>query len=451
MPIADDIIDLSVPFYEDMPTDDLGPKIWERLGYTYSRQLYQHTQSRAGRVLLTTDHCGTHIDGPLRFDAKGTPLEQVPLERFLLPARQLDLRFVGRGGTIGPQELERAGAGELIPAGAAVFWTGHDLYLHDPDYFWHRPQLTMDGAAFLVSKGVGIVAADFPGIGRPSDDRYEVKRRLHAGGTMTVEQLRGLAAVSDQPWHLYCGPLRIRGGAGSIVRACALVGWHATELVDLTLDIYKGMPSLGATPTYWTRANHELTSHFYKGELSYQSHSLFLSEHAGTHLDPPYHFDELGPAIDDLPLASLLVRARVLDLTHKKPLEPIGPEDLQAALTRAGTTIEPGDGAVVWTGHSRNYYTRPDYGDYRPFITAEGAAWIVARKPAIAITDLVGLDEPVDLTTPVHNALLRGGLCMLQVTTNLDRVRDGEWWIGAFPINIVRGTGAPLRAFAARA
>lgn len=451
MHIADDVVDLSVPFHEGMPTDDLGPKIWERLGHAYSRQLYQHSQSRAGRVFLTTDHCGTHIDGPLRFDPKGTPLEQVSLERFLVPARQLDLRAIDRGRSIGRSELEEAGANQLSPGDAAVLWTGHDLYLHDPDYFWHRPHLSIDGAEFLASKRVGIVAADFPGIGRPSDDRYEVKRRLHAGGVITLEQLRGLAAVQGRPWHLFCGPLRIRGGAGSMVRACALVDWRGAELVDLTLDIYRGMPALGASPTYWTRASHELTGHFYKGKLSYQSHSLFLSEHAGTHLDPPYHFDMTGPAIDDLPLASLLVRARMLDLTHKEPLEPIGPEDLDAAMAKAGVTIGPGDGAVIWTGHSKNYYTRPDYGHYRPFITAEGAAWIVARKPAIAITDLVGLDEPIDLTTPVHNTLLHGGLCMLQVTTNLYRLAEGDWWVGAFPINIVGGTGAPLRAFAARA
>ncbi len=81
--------------YEGMPCDDLGPKIWERVGYAYSRQLYQETQSRAGRVFLTTDHTGTHIDGPLRFDPAGTPIEQVPLERFVRPACVFDLRAIG--------------------------------------------------------------------------------------------------------------------------------------------------------------------------------------------------------------------------------------------------------------------------------------------------------------------------------------------------------------------
>jgi len=60
-----------MPFFEGMPCDDLGPKIWERIGNCYSRQLYQHTQSRIGHVFLTTDHTGTHIDGPLSLDPSG--------------------------------------------------------------------------------------------------------------------------------------------------------------------------------------------------------------------------------------------------------------------------------------------------------------------------------------------------------------------------------------------
>ncbi|MBM3649486.1 MAG: hypothetical protein FJX11_17030 [Alphaproteobacteria bacterium] len=451
MRVADAAVDLSVPFYEGMPCDDLGPKIWERLSYAYSRQLYQHTQSRAGRVFLTTDHTGTHVDGPLRFDPKGAPIEEVPLDRFLRPARMLDLRFVKRGETIGAGELERAGAAALTPGDAAVLWTGHDLYLKDPDYFWHRPQLTPDGAEYLIGRKAGIVAADFPGIGKPSDDRFTVKRILHRGGAITAEQLANLAPLAGKSWHLFCGPLRVRGTAGSIVRAVGLVNWRAREIVDMTLDFFAGMPALGAVPTYWSRANHTLTSFFYKGELSYLTHSMMLTEHAGTHLDVPYHFDEHGPAIHDVPVDRLIFRAKAFDMTHKKPLEGIGPDDFERAMRRTGITIEPGDGVVVWTEHSRNYYTRPDrYGDDRQFITAEGAKWVAARKPSVVITDLVGLDEPVDVTTPVHNAVLHGGIMMLQVTRNVHRLAEGEWEICAFPIKLVQGTGAPVRAFAAR-
>jgi arylformamidase len=441
------VVDLSVPIYEGMPVDDLGPKFWVRLSHAASRPLYQYTQSREGRVFLTTDHVGTHLDGPLRFDPQGAPVEQLPLDRVIRPARLLDLRGVGRGQAIGAAELERAGA-DLRAGDAAVLWTGHHLHLKSPDYFWHRPRLGMDGAEWLVRRGAGIVAADFPGLGPPADDRFEVKRALHRGGALTVEQLTGLGALAGTAWHLAACPLRIRGAPGSLVRAAALVGFAAREVVDLSLDIYPGMTALGgAVPTFWARASHELTAFFYRNELSYQTTSMLLSEHAGTHIDSPYHFDPDGAAIEAMPLDTLFARARMLDLTAKRPLEGIGPDDLDLALRRLGEPIEPGDAAVVWTEHSRNY-ERADYTHHRPFITAEGAAWLAARRPGLVATDLVGLDEPIDHVTPVHNRLLRAGIPQLQVLTNLARLAGREAYLAAFPLKLVGGTGSPLRAFA---
>ena len=66
------------------------------------------------------------------------------------------------------------------------------------------------------------------------------------------------------------------------------------------------------------------------------------------------------------------------------------------------------------------------------------------------LTDLVGLDPPDDPVTPVHMTFLHAGVPFVQVTTNLDRLAEGEWWTACFPLKLVKGTGAPLRAIAAR-
>ena len=433
------VVDLTVPFYEGMPADDLGPKFWVRLSHAASRQIYQYTQNREGRVFLTTDHVGTHLDGPLRFDPAGAAAEQIPLDRVIRPARMLDLRGRGRQFPIGPDVLESVSDGP--DAGdAAVLWTGHDLHLNNPDYFYNRPHLTPEGAEWLVDHKAGIVAADFPGIGRPGDDRFVTKRILHRAEALTVEQLCNLEPLEGKNWHLFAAPLRIRGAAGSLLRAVGLVDWRPREVVDLTLDTFREMSALGgAVPTIWTRADHDLTGFFYKGELSYQTTSMFLSEHAGTHLDAPYHFDEQGAAIHELPVEGLLVRARVFDFSHKKALEGIAPEDLEAAV-RAGVEPRSGNAFVIWTGHSKNY-DRPDFTWHRPFITPEGARWIAARRPAYVLTDLVGLDPPHDPVTPVHMAFLHAGVPFVQVTTNLDRLAEGEWWTACFPLKLGQGHG----------
>jgi kynurenine formamidase len=48
-------------------------------------------------------------------------------------------------------------------------------------------------------------------------------------------------------------------------------------------------------------------------------------------------------------------------------------------------------------------------------------------------------------------AFLHAGVPFVQVATNLDRLAEGEWWTACFPLKLVKGTGAPLRAIAARA
>jgi kynurenine formamidase len=75
----------------------------------------------------------------------------------------------------------------------------------------------------------------------------------------------------------------------------------------------------------------------------------------------------------------------------------------------------------------------------------------VLDLPGLVATDRVGLDEPADRSDPVHNCLLRADIPRLQVLTSLRRLAEGEWDVAAFPLELVGGTGAPVRAFAFRA
>jgi kynurenine formamidase len=112
----------------------------------------------------------------------------------------------------------------------------------------------------------------------------------------------------------------------------------------------------------------------------------------------------------DLALPGMIHPMVIFDMTHKAPLEGIGRDDLQPGLERSGKALGPGIGAVIWTGHSNNYVEGADFGGYRPCITAEGASWLAEQRCAVVITDLVGLDERIDMTEPVHNILLHAGL-----------------------------------------
>src|SRR5271155_1683139 len=153
-----------------------------------------------------------------------------------------------------------------------------------------------------------------------------VHRPIHRFVPTPTPVLRAKAIASTAPARppsdQRCGQFAIALAAPSVpcppqFRALALFGRRPPERV------------VGIVGAGIRKPAHKLTSTFYKGELSYQTHSLFLTEHAGTHFDVPYHFNEHGRAIHDYTPDELLVPAKLLDLTHKRPMEPIGSDDLE--------------------------------------------------------------------------------------------------------------------------
>jgi len=161
---------------------------------------------------------------------------------------------------------------------------------------------------------------------------------------------------------------------------------------------------------------------------------LTLCTHAGTHIDPPRHFDDLGLAVDELPLGLLIGRALVLEIpgvplvdrTHLQQLPVHGVERL-----------------ILKTGNSELWNRegfRPDFAA----LSVDGARFLVE-----AGVKLVGIDylsvERVDGDGEVHQTLLANGVLILE-GLNLADVEPGEYELICLPLKIKGGDGAPVRA-----
>ena len=148
-----------------------------------------------------------------------------------------------------------------------------------------------------------------------------------------------------------------------------------------------------------------------------------------------------------MPLDGLLARARMLDLTAKRPLEGIGPEDLDAALRRLGEPIEPGDAAVVWTDHSRQH-ERPRLHAPSPRSSPDGAAWLAARAGRASWRRTWSGWTSPSTTSPRCTTAFCARESSAQVLTN-SRPPGGPRGVRRrLPLKLVGGTGSPLRAFA---
>ena len=173
-------------------------------------------------------------------------------------------------------------------------------------------------------------------------------------------------------------------------------------------------------------------------KLAWHSCAVFISDNVGTQIDSLGHiaigedrhwyngftdaangsdFGLLKASADTIP--PIIARAVLIDVAGWKGVDAlpanfaIGPEELQAALAKQGTEIEPGDIVMIRTGIGRYWgETGADHAKLAEYdsagLTLAGAKWLVEQKGAVMIgSDTSGLEVANDKEAiPVHRYLL---------------------------------------------
>lgn len=205
------------------------------------------------------------------------------------------------------------------------------------------------------------------------------------------------------------------------------------RIVDLTLTMRPGMRGVEFEPksTFAGKGWNTTTLHIYS--------------HAGTHLDAPHHFLAEGQAMEALSLEKCMGPAHVIDLSFIKARDLITPEHLAPF----ADSIGPGARVLLKTGWSA-HADSPDYRSHLPRISLALAEWLAEHRIA-----LLGVEPPsvADPNNPqelieVHRALLRAGIVIVEGLTNLDALRRDEVTFIALPLKLEGGDGSPVRAIA---
>jgi arylformamidase len=206
------VIDVSVPIHSGMLTYPDDPKA------SVDRVVdMEQGETSNLSVLSMSTHTGTHLDPPIHFVAGGDTIDRVPLDVTIGPAVVVDMRGVQM---IGEQELEGA---ELADDTERV------LFLTDWSAKWAEPSpafpasytaLALDGARWLVARGIRLVGTDFISIedGDAGGGTYPVHLELLGSGVVILEGL-DLREAPAGSYTLWCLPLKIREGDGGPARA----------------------------------------------------------------------------------------------------------------------------------------------------------------------------------------------------------------------------------------
>ncbi|HSW39057.1 MAG TPA: cyclase family protein [Acidobacteriota bacterium] len=162
--------------------------------------------------------------------------------------------------------------------------------------------------------------------------------------------------------------------------------------------------------------------------------SFHMGTHAGTHLDAPFHLDDNGGGVADVPLNVLIGAVRVVapvvaECIRAEDLAKFDWQGVQRVLfkTRAGTSDEESfDPGFI--------HLDPD-----------AAEFIAARGILFVGTDAPSVDPFGSVTLPSHRILLGQKIAILEWAC-LEKVQPGDYELICLPLKLLGMDGSPVRA-----
>lgn len=161
--------------------------------------------------------------------------------------------------------------------------------------------------------------------------------------------------------------------------------------------------------------------------------AVTMSLHTGTHADAPFHFDPAGIDIGELPLTNYVGPAWVVDATGHSEigLDVFVPLDLETAprvLLKTG----------AWPAGT-------PFPEQVPTLAPEVPAYLADRGVCLVGVDVPSVDAIDSQELPVHRALYRGGIAILE-SLDLSAVPVGRYTLVAPPLRLYGADASPVRA-----
>lgn len=163
----------------------------------------------------------------------------------------------------------------------------------------------------------------------------------------------------------------------------------------------------------------------------YRVTEMVIGSHTGTHIDAPSHYLKEGETVDQIPFATLIGPARVLDCTDAS--EFVDPHHLAGRLPESGALL-----LKTW------FSGRQEFEAGYPAISIETADLIIDTGITCIGTDAPSIEE-FEGDGSVHRMLLENGIVVLELL-DLSDVPGGTYTMIALPLRLKGADGSPVRA-----
>jgi arylformamidase len=218
---------------------------------------------------------------------------------------------------------------------------------------------------------------------------------------------------------------------------------RSPELIDLSHVIEEGMvtyPGLPG-PQFLPHLTREASRSVYAPGTEFTIDRISMLGNTGTYLDSPFHRYAGGVDLAGLPLerlADLPITVGRFDDSNERGI---------GALALAALDVR-GRAVLLQTGWDRHFGTAA-YAGPAPFLTREGATYLVDQGAALVGIDSVNIDDTASGgERPAHSLLLAAGIPVLEHLTHLPQVPSTEARLHAAPPKIAGFGTFPVRAYA---
>jgi arylformamidase len=197
---------------------------------------------------------------------------------------------------------------------------------------------------------------------------------------------------------------------------------------DISRPIETGMPVWpGDTPAVFDFANTKAAG--YSANVG----RLRLSLHTGTHADAPYHYNDAGLKIDEVPVDTYIGPARVVDIRGHATITTalLAAHDFTATprvLFKSDTWTNPTEFPREW-----------------PLMSPDVPAWLASRGVKLVGLDVPSVDHLKSSDLPIHHKCDAANLVIIE-NLDLRAVEPGVYEFIALPLRIKGGDGSPVRA-----
>jgi kynurenine formamidase len=225
------------------------------------------------------------------------------------------------------------------------------------------------------------------------------------------------------------------------------------QFIDLSREIYHRAPTHPSHPPIvmgvWN--DHSEVKSAGMTRFTSKALALALSDHSGTHVDAPCHFnpDLKAASIDEVPLENFYTEAICLDISHVPLKHEISVAAMEEALQVSGQQIKQRDTVLIEMGVNRRLWGTPGYLHDFPGLHVDAVHWLADQGILMFGVEAVSPAPEGEPNFKAHMACAERGITHMECLWNLDKlVGKGRFRFIGFPLKIRGGTASPIRAVA---